>query len=240
MPRQSFRHRFFTRNLASRERASFEGFARSQGLEREKVNHDLTRSPVVARSPRPSLPPSLPFHFPPRHDSRPFSLDRPVSFFCSGSSSKRRKRFDAIEKISLKRLRTEERTPDRERKFIPLRRQVATRIFLSIVLISTAVGYSVLCSDVLRFFVSPSSVCRFPLARYARGYSSYIERENLEARELVGTSVRRATHACSNFDSTWLASKISPFIFYSPTFFTRYRVQLLQNSRDRIKFNDRC
>lgn len=68
MPRQSFRHRFFTRNLASRERASFEGFARSQGLEREKVNHDLTRSPVVARSPRPSLPP-FPFPSSPRFSS---------------------------------------------------------------------------------------------------------------------------------------------------------------------------
>lgn len=255
LPRQSFRHRFFARNLASRERAGFQGFAtRSQGLEREKVNHDLTRSPVVARSPRPYLPPSLfpSFPFPrPRHDSRPFSLDRPVSFFRFDSSSSRRDRENFAKTII-----TNGRT-NRERKFIPPRRQVASRIFLSIVLsidVLSDIGYSVLCSGVLPFSLSPSfpAFAGFLLYAARANIRRRVERENLErnarskrislgiyeVRELrrdVRTSC--ATHACSNFNRTWLASEISPSILYPASFFTRYR--LLQNSRDRIKFNDR-
>lgn len=108
LPRQSFRHRFFARNLASRERAGFQGFAtRSQGLEREKVNHDLTRSPVVARSPRPYLPPCFP----------PFPFHVLATILVhflwiapSPSFASTRRLAGAIEKISQKRLlRTEER-----------------------------------------------------------------------------------------------------------------------------------
>lgn len=207
LPRQSFRHRFFARNLASRERAGFQGFAtRSQGLKREKVNHDLTRSPVVARSPRPSLPPSLfpSFPFPrPRHDSRPFSLDRPVSFFRSDSSSSRRDRENFAKTII-----TNGRT-NRERKFIPPRRQVASRIFLSIVLSNDRdIGYSVLCSGVLPFSLSPSFppfagfllyAVRANIRRTSNARISNVTRDRSEYRleftrleNSVETSVRRA------------------------------------------------
>lgn len=57
LSRRSFRHWFFTRNLASRDRTRRE--TRSQ--EREKVNHDLTRSPSVVTCS--SLPLSSLFFF---------------------------------------------------------------------------------------------------------------------------------------------------------------------------------
>lgn len=66
LSRRSFRHWFFTRNLASRDRTRRE--TRSQ--EREKVNHDLTRSPSVVTCP--SLPlSSLFFSFLPSLPSGP-------------------------------------------------------------------------------------------------------------------------------------------------------------------------
>lgn len=88
--RRSFRHWFFTRNLASRDQTRRE--TRSQ--EREKVNHDLTRSlPVVAC---PSLPLPSPFFF-------PFFL--PFYPRCLLAPRKQRKCFHAAKKISRKRTR---------------------------------------------------------------------------------------------------------------------------------------
>lgn len=255
LPRQSFRHRFFTRNLASRERAGFEGFARSQGLEREKVNHDLTRSPVVARSPRPSLPTSLPPCFPPF----PFHILAtilvhflwigPVSFFRSDSSSRRDQ--ETFAKTTITNGRT-----NREKEFIPPRRQVALRIFLSIVSISTAVGYSVLCSGVLPFSLSPFPpfagfllyAARADIPRTSNARISYVTCDRSEYRfeftRLENSSrrpYRRALHTRVRISiAPGRRLKFLPSIFYPATFFTRYRVRLVQNSRDRIKFNDRC
>lgn len=106
----------------------------------------------------------------------------------------------------------------------------------------------------LPFSLSPSfpAFAGFLLYAARANIRRRVERENLErnarskrislgiyeVRELrrdVRTSC--ATHACSNFNRTWSASEISPSILYPASFFTRYR--LLQNSRDRIKFNDR-
>lgn len=80
LSRRSFRHWFFTRNLASRDRTRRE--TRSQ--EREKVNHDLTRSPSVVTCP--SLSPFFPLFF----------LSTLVAFWPRGSNesvSTRRRKF---------------------------------------------------------------------------------------------------------------------------------------------------
>lgn len=86
LSRRSFRHWFFTRNLASRDRTRRE--TRSQ--EREKVNHDLTRSPSVVTCS--SLPLSSLFFF--------FFYPR-----CLSTPKKQRKCFHAAKKISRKRAR---------------------------------------------------------------------------------------------------------------------------------------
>lgn len=85
LSRRSFRHWFFTRNLASRDRTRRE--TRSQ--EREKVNHDLTRSPSVVTCPSLPFLPSF-FSFYPR---------------CLLAPRKQRKCFHAAKKISRKRAR---------------------------------------------------------------------------------------------------------------------------------------
>lgn len=87
LSRRSFRHWFFTRNLASRDRTRRE--TRSQ--EREKVNHDLTRSPSVVTCP--SLPSFFPLFFFPFYPR------------CLLAPRKQRKYFHAAKKISRKRAR---------------------------------------------------------------------------------------------------------------------------------------
>lgn len=112
--RRSFRHWFFTRNLASRDQTRRE--TRSQ--EREKVNHDLTRSlPVVAC---PSLPLPSPFF------SFFFSLSTLVAFWPQGSN----------ESVSTRRRKFRENEHG-ESEIYPLSKMTDRGFFLSSVLISS-------------------------------------------------------------------------------------------------------